>query len=89
MPSFKMTIPEGTNLWNAIGSLPSKARNAELYRLAASGLIADTRGQQADVLVGKPATKPENTNMPTQIKESGFVSIDLENDLMGLLGNKL
>lgn len=88
MASFKMTIPEGTNLWNAIGSLPAKARNAELYRLAATGLIADGRHQRAEMTNEAPPSEHKMTPVKTSDEVTEFMSIDLQDDLMGFLGEK-
>ena len=96
MASFKMTIAEDTPLWKEIGALSSKARNAELYRLATTGLIAQIHSHSANVQAGsgQEVKKPVQSQVPpTSFSEpvaetaGGFLAVDFGEDLQFLTGN--
>lgn len=96
MATFKMTIAEDTPLWLAIGALSSKARNAELYRLATTGLIAQGHSHSANAQAGSGQVVQEPTqsqlitsSLSDQIKENtgGFLAVDFGDDLKFLTGN--
>lgn len=96
MATFKLTIAEDTPLWERIGGLSAKARNAELYRLATTGLIAQGHFQSFNQYEksGQLATTPcQNTRQPSSnsvpVDDTGgsFISVDLGKDLLFLIGN--
>lgn len=96
MATFKMTIAEDTPLWLAIGTLSSKARNAELYRLATTGLIAQGHSHSAnaqasaDQVVQQPVQSHLTpTSIPEPIAEvdGGFLTVDFAEDLHFLNAN--
>jgi hypothetical protein len=96
MASFKMTIAEDTPLWKEIGGLSSKARNAELYRLATTGLIAQLHSHSAIVQAssGQGVQKPVQSQVPpVSFSEpfaettGGFFAVDFGEDLQFLTGN--
>lgn len=96
MATFKMTIAEDTPLWAAIGGLSSKARNAELYRLATTGLIAQSHSHSANAQAGsgqvvqQPVQSQQiSASLPDQKAESsgGFLVVDFGDDLKFLAGN--
>lgn len=96
MPTFKMTIAEDTPLWLAIGELSSKARNAELYRLATTGLIAQGHSHGANAHASSGQVVLQTVQSPTTTASSsepiaenagGFMTVDLGEDLKFLNAN--
>ena len=96
MATFKMTIAEGTPLWNAIGGLSSKARNAEIYRLATMGLFAQNLSPYAvPPVVDNALTQAQGSRTPEKVfiedemnePQSSFMTVDLASDLKFLVGN--
>lgn len=90
MATFKFSIPEGTDLWSAVGHLPSKARNAEIYRLAATGLLM--QGHEPVVKSAKPIEVSAQTvskiitDTADDVSEhSSFMAIDLGDALMSMV----
>lgn len=89
MPSFKMTIPSGTLLWKTIGELPSKARNAELYRLATAGVFADGRLYQHGISQQSISEISNDLKVVAVESSNEFVKIDLESDLLGMFNEQI
>ncbi len=96
MATFKMTIAEDTPLWLAIGALSSKARNAELYRLATTGLIAQGHSHNVNAQAGsgQVVQQPVQSQLttaslsdPKPENSGGFLAVDFGEDLKFLNGN--
>lgn len=91
MPSFKLTIAVGTPLWDALGTLPAKARNAEIYRLATTALLANqnangriTEEKQTKAEAVYQETKTETPSPNT----SNFIAVDFSDDLAMMFSTK-
>ena len=92
MATFKFSIPDGTPLWGAVGHLPSKARNAEIYRLAATGLLMQNSDHQLKFVEPPKCVEPRSEvgkdQIATSVDDSNFMKIDLGDDLLGMFGNQ-
>lgn len=92
MATFKFTIPDGTPLWGAVGHLPSKARNAEIYRLAATGLLMQNSDNQLKFVEQPKCVEARSEVSKDQIDmnvgDSNFMKIDLGDDLLGMFANQ-
>ena len=91
MPSFKLTIPEGTPLWDSLGSLPAKARNAEIYRLATTALLSGNpsngSAQNKSPSVSEKTEVVETAEIVTSAK-GNFINVDFADDLNAMLSNQ-